>query len=127
MENQFHKYRPWKGRSIFLCVITFILFIICLVAILPLVKEKNIVIIIVIFLFSLNIFFSLYSILKLNSFVYMDDDKIQQKQYGKLIQIYYENIKDVKISHAFYAKVPPLITIYDNKKKISFEMTIIFD
>ena len=52
----------------------------------------------------------------------MDDTKIWQKQYGKLVEIIFHDITDIKLSYAVYIKAPCAINIYEDKKKITFEL-----
>ena len=61
--------------------------------------------------------------LKLNSPVYIGKDEIFQKQFGKKITIKYDEITDAKLSYAFYTRAPYAIKIYENNKRIMFEIT----
>ena len=123
MKRKNYKYRPCIGRSVSFSIMSFMLFFISIVGILPNVEKKIIALVLVVFFFLLNIIFVLYSILKLNSYVYLDNDKIFQKQYGKMIEINYDNITDVKLSFAWYIRSSYAIKIYDKNKKIMFEIT----
>ena len=124
MKRKDMKYRPCNGRTISFSILTFMLFFITTMGIFPSAegKEKNIVFFLIIILFLFHIIFVLYSLLKLNSPICLDENKIVQKQFGKIISIKYDNITDVKLSYfrssawASYA-----IKIYDNKKRIMFE------
>ena len=66
---------------------------------------------------------NLYSILKLNAPILIEESKISQKQYGKEIQIFFNDIGNVKLSFAYYVRAPYAIKIYDNKKMLMFEIT----
>lgn len=123
MENEVCKYRPCNVRSVSICVTTFMLFFISLVGILPFVKEKIIALLIAGVFFLLNVLFSLYSLFKLNSFVFLDETKISQKQYGKVVEINYDTINYIKLSFVFYTKAPYLVKLYSKNKTISFEIT----
>ena len=65
------------------------LFFVTIAGILPSVEveDKNIVFFFIIIFFILHIFVLLYSLLKLNSPIYLDENKIVQKQFGKIINI----------------------------------------
>ena len=119
------KYRPCIGRTISFSSLTFMLFFITTIGILPNVegKEKNIAFFLIIIFFLLHIIFVLYSLLKLNSPICLDENKIVQKQFGKIISIKYDNITDVKLSFSYYVRASYAIKIYDNKKRIMFEIS----
>ena len=125
LENQVKKYRPCNGRTISFSILSFMLFFVTTSGILPSVEgeEKNIVFFFIIIFFLLHILFVLYSLLKLNSPIYLDENKIFQKQFGKIINIKYDKITDVKLSFAFYTRASYAIKIYDNNNKIMFEIT----
>lgn len=125
MKRKDMKYRPCIGRTISFSVLTFMLFFITTIGILPNVegKEKNIAFFLIIIFFLIHIIFVLYSLLKLNSPIYLDENKIVQKQFGKIISITYDNITDVKISFSYYIRASYAVKIYDNNKKIMFEIT----
>ena len=65
----------------------------------------------------------LYSLLKLNSPIYLDENKIVQKQFGQIINIEYNKISDAKLSFAYYIRAPYAIKVYENNKRIMFEIT----
>ena len=123
MKNQVKKYRPCNGRTISLSISSFMLFLVTITGIFPSVEveDKNIVFFFIIIFFILHILVLLYSLLKLNSPIYLDENKIVQKQFGKIISIKYDNITDVKLSESYYARASYAIKIYDNKKRIMFE------
>ena len=125
MKRKDLKYRPCIGRTISFSVLTFMLFFITTIGILPNVegKEKNIAFFLIIIFFLIHIIFILYSLLKLNSPICLDENKIVQTQFGKIISIKYDNITDVKLSFAYYVRASYGIKIYDNNKKIMFEIT----
>lgn len=117
------RYRPCMGRSLSLCIGPSFLFLAALLSFLPFEKKQIFEILIVLFLGLYILVINLYSILKLNAPILIDESKISQKQYGKEIEIYYDDISNVKLSLAWYAHAPYAIKIYDNKKKIMFEIT----
>lgn len=125
MKRKDMKYRPCIGRTISFSVLTFMLFFITTIGILPNVegKEKNIVFFLIIIFFLIHIIFVLYSLLKLNSPICLDENKIVQKQFDKIISITYENITDVKLSFSYYIRASYAIKIYENKKRIMFEIS----
>ena len=125
MKNKIMKYRPCNGRTIPFSVSSFILFFLSTIGIgiLPNVEEKNIALIIIVFLFLLHILFVFYSLFKLNSYISIEDEKVFQKQFGKIIDIRYNDITDVKLSYAFYVKAPYAVKIYFNNKNIMFEIS----
>lgn len=61
--------------------------------------------------------------MKLNSFICLDEFKITQKQFGKIMNIKYDEITQVKLSFAFYVRAPYAIKIYANNIRIMFEIT----
>ena len=65
------------------------LFFITTIGILPNVEdeEKYIAFFLMIIFFVLHVLFVLYSLLKLNSPICLDENKIVQKQFGKIISI----------------------------------------
>ena len=119
------KYRPCIGRTLSFSVLTFMLFFITIIGILPNVegKEKNIAVFLIIIFFLIHIIFVLYSLLKLNSPICLDENNIVQKQFGKIISIKYDEINNIKLSFAFYGRAPYAIKIYHNNKRIMFEIT----
>ena len=125
MKRKDMKYRPCIGRTLSFSVLTFMLFFITIIGILPNVegKEKNIAVFLIIIFFLIHIIFVLYSLLKLNSPICLDENKIVQKQFGKIINIKYDEINDVKLSFAYYVRASYGIKIYNNNKKIMFEIT----
>ena len=125
MKRKNMKYRPCIGRTISLSILSFMLFFVTIAGIFPSVEReyKNIVFFIIIFFFILHVLLLIYSLLKLNSPICLDESKISQKQYGKEIEIYYAYISNVKLSFAYYGRAPYAIKIYDNKKMIMFEIT----
>lgn len=120
MVSNIHKSRPCTERSCF-CMITFMLSALTMPVLFHF-KDVNLIIFLVpVSLSLLHILFVLYCIFKLNSLVYMDDTKIWQKQFGKIVEIQYSNIQDIKLSESAYIRSSTLVTISENKKKISFE------
>ena len=125
MKGKVNKYRPCNCRTVSFSILSAVLFFVSIAGILPGVAagEKKSLLFVVIFLFLLNFLFVLYSLLKLNSSVYLDEYKILQKQFGKTISIKYDEITDVKLSFAYYIRAPYAIKIYANRKRIMFEIT----
>ena len=125
LKSKVMKFRPCNGRSISFSVLTFMLFFITTLGILPNVEgeDKKIAFLFAIILFLLHVLFVLYSLLKLNSPIYLEEDKIFQKQFGKIISIKYNKINDVKLSFSYYVRASYGIKIYENNKKIMFEIT----
>ena len=114
LKREVMKFRPCIGRTISLCILSFMLFFLTITSILPSVEgeEKKLVFFFSIIFFLLHVLCVLYSLLKLNLPVCLDENKIVQKQFGKIISIKYDNITDVKLSSAFYARVPYAIKLY---------------
>jgi hypothetical protein len=125
LKREVLKYRPCIGRTISLSILSFMLFFVTIAGILPSAEgeDKNIVFFFVIIFFVLHVLLVLYSLLKLNSSIYLDENKIAQKQFGKIIIIKYDKINNVKLSFSYYARASYAIKIYDNNKKIMFEIT----
>jgi hypothetical protein len=125
LKREVKKYRSCMGRTISLSVLSFMLFFVSIAGILPSVEGegKNIVLFFIIIFFILHILLVLYSLLKLNSYIYLYENKIVQKQFGKIINIKYDEINDVKLSFSFYVRAFYGIKIYNNNKKIMFEIT----
>ena len=125
LERKDIKYRPCIGRTISLSILSFMLFFVTIAGILPSVEveDKNIVFFFIIIFFILHILVLLYSLLKLNSPIYLDENKIVQEQFGQIINIEYNKISDVKLSFAYYIRASYAIKVYENNKKIMFEIT----
>ena len=124
LENQVKKYMPCIGRAISFSTLSFMLFFVTIGGILPSSegKEKIIVIFFIIIFFVLHVLFVLYSLLKLNSPIYLVENKMSQKQFGQLINIEYDKISDAKLSFA-YIRAPYAIKVYENDKMMMFEIT----
>ena len=125
MKKKDIKYRPCIGRTISLSILSFMLFFVTIAGILPSVEveDKNIVFFFIIIFFILHILVLLYSLLKLNSPIYLDENKIVQKQFGQIINIEYNKISDAKLSFAYYIRAPYAIKVYENNKRIMFEIS----
>lgn len=125
LENQVKKYRPCIGRTISFSILSFMLFFLTIAGIFPSVEgeEKNIVFFFIIIFFILHVLLLIYSLLKLNSPICLDENIIVQKQFGKIISIKYDEINDVKLSFAYYIRAPYAIKVYENNKRIMFEIT----
>ena len=89
LENQVKKYRPCIGRTISFSILSFMLFFLIIVGILPSAEgeEKNIVFFFIIIFFVLHVLFVFYSLLKLNSPIYLSENKMFQKQFGQIINL----------------------------------------
>ena len=125
MENQVKKYRPCISRAISFSILSFMLFFVTIAGILPNVEgeDKNIAFYFIIIFLVLHALFVLYSLLKLNSPVYLGENKMFQKQFGQTINIEYNKISNVKLSFAYYIRAPYAIKVYDSNKRIMFEIT----
>ena len=125
MKSKVNKYRPCIGRTISFSSLSFMLFFLTIVGIFPSVEgeEKNIVFFFIIIFFALHVLFVLYSLLKLNSPIYLGENKMFQKQFGQIINIEYNKISDAKLSFAYYIRAPYAIMVYENNKRIMFEIT----
>ena len=124
LKSKVNKYRPCIGRTVSFSGLSFMLFFVTIVGIFPNVKgEKIIVFFLIIILFLLHILFVFYSLLKLNSYIFIEENRVFQKQFGKIIDITYDEITDVKLSFAFYVRAPYAIKIYSNNKRVMFEIT----
>ena len=125
MKSKVNKYRPCIGRTISFSILSFMLFFITTIGIFPSVEgeDKNIAFLFIIIFFVLHVLFVFYLLLKLNSPIYLDENIIVQKQFGKIISIKYDEINDVKLSFAYYIRAPYAIKVYENNKRIMFEIT----
>ena len=125
LKNQGKKYKPCIGRTISFSILSFMLFFVTIAGILPSVEDedKNIVFFFVIIFFLLHVLFILYSLLKLNSPIYLGENKMSQKQFGQIINIEYDKISDVKVSFAYYIRAPYALKVYENNKMMMFEIT----
>ena len=124
-KKQISVFYPCNGRCLGISIPNFFLSIVLFATALSLEKNdvKTIFTVISFLLILLNIVFIVLFGYKWNSCVYIDEEKMVQKQFNHLKIIKFDEIDDVKLSHAYYAKVPPLITIYGNNDKIFFEIT----
>lgn len=125
LKSELVKYRPCNGRTISFSILSFMLFFVTIEGILPNAEdeEKNIVFFLIIIFFLLHVLFVFYSLLKLNSYIYFEENKILQKQFGKIIDIKYDEITDVKLSFACYVRASYAIRVYSNNKRILFEIS----
>ena len=125
LKREVKKYRPCIGRTISFSILSFMLFFLIIVGILPIVEgeEKNIVFFFIIIFFVLHVLFVFYSLLKLNSPIYLGENKMFQKQFGQIINIDYNKISNAKLSFAYYIRAPYAIKVYENNKRIMFEIT----
>ena len=121
MVSNIHKSRPGWGRSISYCIFTLV-FIATLMIPLVVGYEEGVPIIVsilLVFFVLLHIWTVLYCIFKLNSFVYIDDTKIWQKQYGKCVEIQFSDIQYAELTIGF-AQGYYHVVIHSYNKKISF-------
>ena len=121
MVSNIHKSRPGWGRSISYCIFTLDFIAILMI---PLVMRHEegvpiIVSILLVFFVLLHIWTVLYCIFKLNSFVYIDDTKIWQKQYGKCVEIQFSDIQHIRLTIGFVQGYYHVV-IHSHNKKISF-------
>jgi len=125
MRNETKKYRPCNCRTALFSFLSFMLFFLTIVFFLTTAKreEKHVVFFLICIFFLMHIIFVLYSLMKLNSFICLDEFKITQKQFGKIMNIKYDEITQVKLSFAFYVRAPYAIKIYANNIRIMFEIT----
>jgi len=125
LKSKVNKYRPCIGRTISFSILSFMLFFLIILGILPSVEgeEKNIVFFFIIIFFVLHVLFVFYSLLKLNSPIYLGENKMFQKQFGQIINIEYNKISNAKLSFAYYIRAPYAIKVYENNKRIMFEIT----
>ena len=65
----------------------------------------------------------IFSVFKWNSFVYIDGEKLRQKQFGENKIFYYGEITDIKMSMVAVTRGSWLIIVKKSKDKISFEIT----
>ena len=110
---------PCLSRFISLCFASLVTIII-LLEILFTPNFKLIPVYIFLTVFVVNLCFIIFAIFKWNSPVYIDEEKIEQKQFGKIKTIYYSEIDNIKRTGRSY-RIPWIITIRKNKEKISFE------
>ena len=119
--EQDKKYRPCWERCIAICVASIITNVIFL-DILFVFKFKLGCVCIFLVNIVVCLYFIIFAIFKLNSPVYIDEEKIAQKQFGKIKTIYYSEIENIKRTGRDL-RFSWLITIRKNKEKISFEDT----
>lgn len=74
-------------------------------------------------LLSLNILLTVNFAKKLNSKVTVTESGLSQQQYSKHITIAYDSITDVTVKFSPLVKTPPLVTVFAEETKISFDTT----
>ena len=117
--KQSKKYMPCLARFILLCFASLVTSIIFLdILLTPDFALTPVCIFLAVFVIELC--FIISAIFKWNSPVYIDEEKIEQKQFGKIKTIYYSEIDNIKRTGRSY-RIPWIITIRKNKEKISFE------
>lgn len=118
-KQEIYKLRPLTPMCGILCTATFVLaFLLILCGI----TESIIQFILIGIIFAMiNAILVIFSVWKWNSFVFIDNEKITQYQWGKEITIFYNEIEKIKY---FYwrdeHKYEPRITVCSNEKKITF-------
>ena len=117
--------RPCNGRSIAICVITFLLTVVLLSLAITSV-ENNLKILFAIFAIVLMILgvllFAIY-MYRYNSPIYIDEQSISQKQFGKTIKFEYSEVDNITFKHSMFFKVPAIISMYQKNQRIVFELT----
>lgn len=114
-----YKLRPLTSMCGILCTATFMLaflFILCGIT------ENIIQFVYIGIIFTIiNAILIIFSVGKWNSFVYIDNEKITQYQWGKEITIFYNEIEKVKYFHLRDGhNYEPRITIFSNGNKVTF-------
>ena len=87
------------------------------------ISDNQIPLVIGICLLVASAFFLVLSFCKWNAFVYIDDEKLVQKRFGKTKTLYYEKLTDVKIRKIPDSVWPHIVTVWQEKEKICFEIT----
>ena len=120
LEYKQYKIRPLFGECLGLSIFTFMLsFLLILGGII----ESIIQFLYIGIAFAIiNVIVVFFSIKKWNNWVYMDDEKISQYQFGKEITFYYDEIDYVKILRSGAVRSSPKIKIYKDKKAITFDI-----
>ena len=123
MKDKIKKYRPCLGRTLGVSILLFFMSFALMLQYIDDIIKYNILLYFSLLFSLVDCIFIWYSFNKLNSYIYFDDNKMFQKQYGQIIEIRYDDIIDFKLSFAYYIKVPYALKIYDNKNKmIMFEI-----
>lgn len=126
MENKVKRgIRPCNGRSIAICVITFLLTVVLLS--LSITANANtfkflFVILAVAWIILGVLLFAIY-MYRYNSPIYIDEQSISQKQFGKTIKFEYSEVDNITFKHSMFLKVPPIISLCCKNQKIAFELT----
>ena len=120
--KQIKRFRPRNDRCIGVCSSTFMLSFSSFWMALEVEDGRMILYSIGTVLLILNIILCIFSIFKWNAFVYIDEGKITQKQFKKVVSISYDEIDRFKISRSYYIRSFPMLNIYKGEEKISLEM-----
>ena len=117
--------RPCNGRSIAICVITFLLTVVFLsLAITSNLNDfKLLFIIFVVACLVLGALAFVIYTYRYNSPIYIDAQNLSQKQFGKTIIFEYSQIDNITFKHSMLLKVPAIISLYRKDQKIVFELT----
>lgn len=126
MENKVKRgIRPCNGRSIAICVITFLLTVV-LLSLAITANEKTFKFLFVILgvaCIILGVLLLVIYTYGYNSPIYIDAQSLSQKRFGKIIIFDYNEIDEVILKQSMFLKVPPIISLCCKKQKISFELT----
>ena len=119
------KFRPLFGICAGTCFATFMIVVVSCVIVCESIDcnyHVNSAWIFSALLLVLHLFIVIYSICKWNRRVFICKDVIIQHQWFKEIRIPYDEITNIRITR-LSPIYPPVITIFHNKKHISFDVT----
>ena len=114
---------PCLGRCISTSITALMFSFILILCIVQLGAHAVIYISFGVILLSLNILLTLNFAKKLNSKVTVTESGLSQQHYSKHITIAYDSITDVTVKFSPLVKAPPLVTLFCNCDKISFDTT----
>lgn len=114
---------PCLGRCISTSITAIAFSFILLLCSVQLGVHAVICVILGVILLSLNILLAVNFAKKLNSKVTVSDSEISQEQYSRKITIKYDSITNVTVKFSPLVKTPPLVTLFCNCEKISFDTT----
>ena len=114
---------PCLGRCISTSITAVMLSFILILCMAQLGVHPAICIIVGAVLLSLNIILEVNFAVKLNSKVTVSESGITQKQYSKHITVAYDSITEVTVKFSPLIKAPPLVTVFSDSGKISFDTT----
>lgn len=126
MENKVKRgIRPCNGRSIAICVITFLLTVVLLS--LAITANANtfkfLFVILAVAWIILGVLLLVIYTYGYNSPIYIDAQSLSQKRFGKIIIFDYNEIDKVIFKQSMFLKVPPIISLCCKNQKIAFELT----